>query len=201
MLVLNQYCSKTPSKSFFDSIDPKRSSCCPDSPNDGLEISSARRARQPNRADHECHLPCPYGSWNRARCGNPIEFIPRGLVLPFRRLGAWSSVHVGSFVSRRARRPQTRIPHSNDARYPLRRCPCDLLVPMRASSVLFALRECEPGIVRSRHRGPRPENARFRYGNMDADASSNSSFSLALARWIRIDVRDAKQSAGISKNS
>ena len=24
MLVLNQYCSKTPSKSFFDSIDPNR---------------------------------------------------------------------------------------------------------------------------------------------------------------------------------
>src|SRR5215510_16430278 len=48
------------------------------------------------------------------------------------------------------------------------RCPRHLLVHVRASPLLFAVRECEPGVLRSGHSGPRPENAPLRYWDMDA---------------------------------
>ena len=102
--------------------------------------------------------------------GKPTGVPPRGLVLPLRRVGPWISIHFGGFVSRRARRPQARIPHPNRTGCPLRRCPRHLLVPVRASPLLFAVRDCEPGILGSGHSGPRPENAPLRDWDMDAGA-------------------------------
>jgi hypothetical protein len=104
-------------------------------------------------------------------------------------------------VSRRAGRPQTRISDSSGAGCPLCGSLGHLLVPLRASPLLFAFRRCDPGILRSGYCGFWPENASLLHRNIDADGRCSSSFSLALARRIRIDVLDTEQSAGADENS